>query len=101
MAGRAEQQLTNASCVAACGAMLSDGTLSQKTLLTRIGENASSEQLARALGPGWAGGGLDVDDPATMIPTLNSIGPWGGRVRAAGGGWHMVIVDGTTEPGTC
>lgn len=86
--GGAVAQTTNASCVAACGEMLSDGTLPQSELVQQIGEWSTPRALANALGPGWRGG--DFGDPDVALRAAET-GPMGATLRQGTDAGHMVV----------
>jgi RHS repeat-associated protein len=97
--GGAILQSTDASCVSACGAMLSGGVRSEAEILARIGENAGAEALARELGPAWRGGTAANLEARAFFDVLVAEGrPFGAIVRGSVGN-HMVVVDGLDDLG--
>lgn len=96
--GGAVRQTTNLSCVSACGEMLTGGAISQEHLLSVLGENSNAEALARALGPGWQGGGVDMEKPEAFDALVARGKPWAARVPGQRG-HHMVVVDGLNDDG--
>jgi RHS repeat-associated protein len=86
--GGAEGQITNASCVSACGAMLSGGARSQEDLLAELGEWSNPRSLAQALGDGWEGRMFMSADDAVAAANR---GPMGATLQAPGTPGHMVV----------
>lgn len=94
--GGAVGQLTSTSCVAACGEMLSGGTMSQASLIGKIGDPSDSGLLAHALGAGWRGGYVG---PGQLDQLLGLGRPFGAEFYEGGGLGHMVVVDGNNAIG--
>jgi RHS repeat-associated protein len=94
--GGAVGQLTPTSCVAACGEMLSGGTISQASLIGKIGDPSSSDLLAVALGDGWRGGYVG---PGQFDQLVGLGRPFGAEFYEGGSLGHMVVVDGENDIG--
>jgi RHS repeat-associated protein len=91
--GGAVAQTTNGSCVSACGEMLSEGRLSQSSLIDDFGTGgapvpAHGIGLADMLGPEWTGTYFGSGEQALAAA---SRGPMGAALQAPGGIGHMVV----------
>jgi hypothetical protein len=87
-AGGAVGQVTNGSCVAACGEMLSGGSITQRELISKIGEWSNPRALAGALGKGWTGGYFGSGEDAVAAAES---GPMGAALRVGTNAGHMVV----------
>lgn len=98
----AVRQVTNGSCVSACGEMLTDSRIPQDSILDKIGEWSNSESLAKYLrendGGPWAGGYIEP-----YFEQIVARGqPWAAEMfprDSLNSYHHMVIVDGVGEQG--
>lgn len=71
--------------------MLSNGARTQGQVLAEIGEWASANQVAVALGPGWRAGYFSTGADAL---TIAGRGPMGGVLWAPGArAGHMVVIE--------
>ncbi len=95
------KQISNESCVAAVGEMLSNGMLKQDVLIDQVG--TKPEFLAPLLGPEWKGGFVRENREKVLEVLLASKRSWAAefrddfyhRVRMG----HMVVVDGLDKVG--
>jgi hypothetical protein len=96
-------QCASGSCVSATGQILTNGTISEATLLARLGEWSTPDQLAKALneldlsGNIWRGGYFANTSDAV---TLASRGPIGAVLQAPNSAAHMVTISPTGIAGS-
>jgi filamentous hemagglutinin len=91
--------MTKSSCVSACGEMLSTGSVSQTTLIEKLGAPAPTEELAQHLGSGWIGGYVGHGE-AEFTEMMRSGRPWAAQFYEFGAELsHTVVVDGMDEMG--
>jgi hypothetical protein len=93
--GGAVPQSRPRSCVAACGEMLTGGSLSEAAFLDQFGEDSNPEALANALnareaGAGWRGGYF-LDESWAVAAARR--GPMAAVLQAPLGGAHMVVIE--------
>ena len=91
--GGSIKQALEGSCVSACGAMLTNGAVSESDLLGQLGEWSDPQRLAeelnsRGLGS-WEGGNSTTDDLSEFL----SRGPGGIELKAYGTEAHMVVAE--------
>jgi len=94
--GGAIAQTRTGSCVSACGAMLTGGTLSEDQLLAELGEWSNPQSLARSLnarGGGWRGSYFASGSDALAAAER---GPMGAVLQAPGSPAHMVVIEPTS-----
>lgn len=94
------RQSLDESCVSAVGEMLSEGRVSEKTLIKNLGTPADIEELAKELGEGWT-------SKTRQFKSLSEIGehgPWAAQLGDFE--WtrfpkrpHAVIVEGVDKSG--
>jgi filamentous hemagglutinin len=89
------RQSNKVSCAAACGEMLSTGTIRQNTLIKRIGAPAWPMSLASELGTDWIAARVD----RSVFDRLVRGDSWAAELRAPTTGKfsHMVVVDGVNQ----
>jgi hypothetical protein len=93
--GGAVAQSRPGSCVAACGEMLTGGSVSEARLLEQLGEDSNPKALADALNSrerrtAWRGGYFP--DESWSVAAARR-GPMAAVLQAPRGGAHMVVIE--------
>lgn len=93
------RQTTDDSCISAVGEMLSQGRLSEKELITKLGERPDIFDLLEHLGPNWSKKGK-----FRSLAEIGKNGPWGTELMENAGtdlgkSVHSVIVEVITSSG--
>ena len=70
--------------------------MSQASLIRKIGDPSTSEDLAAALGDGWRGGYVG---PGQLSQLLGLGKPFGAKFYEGGSCGHMVVVEGRNSVG--
>ena len=93
--GGAVRQSREGSCVSAVGEMLTEGRVTEKQLLTELGEWSNPESLAKELNKKtapseWTGGGFPTEEDALRAAQR---GPFGAELRVGPKLGHMVYIE--------